>query len=653
MDDVIKKYAEIKPEDIKDDRVCGYEKMYSRAKAQMDQRTKKLKFFAKVSHMENLYNDATHSTKLASEGSTQAYKRKTRSQVIQRPPDGELITQFDKNDKRHIITDFLFRQYILESNIPGKDRYKDIVKTFNVAYDYGFACVRSGFDKSAKGDIHVTYDLMEYQDIFPNPDCKSIEEAEWYIIREWISRSELEYLLTEDGNVKDPTYNAETIKFLLGHQIKDGQDWYETNIQDHSKGVGKVESVEIRTLYRRGDSEFVTYSPTAQAVLRTVKNYDPQKQIPLHFLILEPDSEYPLGASIIHYSLGEQQFLDAFMTSVYNNFLLAVNPPLKVYGNVTTKRLKMVPRAVWNIGTNPNAKIEPHNVETTTLTQYNSIREGGSANIARNLNIQDQTIASDAHVPGWSKTPQGVEAQQQDKTITVNQLQKRIEIFFSEWANHALRSYISSMSGKQWVTVDEETRRKIWDIEEAEIKKIEREIQQGVVNPLTVKSPRSIVNGDKIEIDFNELSYDMLNFKVRSGSLIQSRHEEQQKKLQDLIVPISQMLGALPDNDKAAFTQVLMQMVQRLVEEADIDISESSGQKISDSLVVDALKATMMQVQQINDTQNKMLQQMQGGAQQQEQPENGQQAQPMPPQEQAQPMPPEAQQMPPEQAGQV
>ena len=171
-----------------------------------------------------------------------------------------------------------------------------------------------------------------------------------------------------------------------------------------------------------------------------------------------------------------------------------------------------------------------------------------------------------------------------------------------------------------------------------------------MLDPLKAKSPKSIVKGDQIEIDFDELSYDMLSFKVRSGSLIQSRHEEQQQKLQEMIVPISQMLGALPDNDKAAFTQVLMQMVQRLVEEADIDISEQSGQKINDSLVVDALKATMMQVQQINETQNQMLQQLQGGGQQPQETQGQQPQQPMPPQ---QPVPQEAmpqeQQVPPEQ----
>ncbi len=92
----------------------------------------------------------------------------------------------------------------------------------------------------------------------------------------------------------------------------------------------------------------------------------------------------------------------------------------------------MKPNAWWPMGTNPNNKIEKFTVETTTVTQYGSIIEQIASSMNRNMNITDATVASDAHIPGWSKTPQGVDAQQQDKTITINQYQKRVEEFFSE-----------------------------------------------------------------------------------------------------------------------------------------------------------------------------------------------------------------------------
>ena len=88
-------------------------------------------------------------------------------------------------------------------------------------------------------------------------------------------------------------------------------------------------------------------------------------------------------------------------------------------------------------------------VETTTLTQYNAIMQNTQGNMMKNMNVTEQTVASDAHVMTYSGTPQGVEQQRRDRTTTVNQYQKRVETFFAEWANHALRSYLSAMGGKQ------------------------------------------------------------------------------------------------------------------------------------------------------------------------------------------------------------
>lgn len=79
------------------------------------------------------------------------------------------------------------------------------------------------------------------------------------------------------------------------------------------------------------------------------------------------------------------------------------------------------------MGTNVNNKVEKFAIETTSLTQMKPIQESISANMSKNMNIMDATYASDASVHAWSKTPQGVEQQQADKTITINQYQQRVE----------------------------------------------------------------------------------------------------------------------------------------------------------------------------------------------------------------------------------
>lgn len=621
-------------------------------------------FFTRVAHNMSLFEMKKNDS--FSEGSTQTIKRKIRAQTIQRTPDGEIVTPFDKNSIEQTIIDYLFKHKILASEFDGKDMMKQLWKTFNAAYDYGFGCVRTGFERDADGDPRISYTLIPYNDVIPSPDCKCIEEADWYIIREWIPLSNLKLLLDEDGSCSDPTYDADVLKYLVQNDTKDGIEVASVPLADRKKGVSRNHSVEVRTYYCKGADEFITYVPSVNAVLRKVKNYDPRKEVPIHFLILEPDPEFPYGCSSIMWTIAQQQYADAFQSTAYQTLLLALKPPMQVFGNLTNPKIKMRPGAIWPMGTNPNNRIEPYRVETTTVTQYGSILENISARMMASLNITDATVASDANVPSYSATPQGVEQQRLDKTITINQFQKRVETFFSEWANHALRSYIASMSGKHMITVDAKTRKRIESIEESMKKNAQLEIMQEVpeLSSMGISMPEpeieTIIEGNRVEVDFDKLNEDMLfEFEVRTGSLIENERETERANIQEMLIPVSQMIGNISEQNRDAFERVIMQLVTRLCELSDIDISASAAATMNDKLVMGALQSTMGAVMAQQDQINQMQQamgmqpQMPSGAPQMP-PETG-----LPPEAMAMPpeagMPPEAavmpEEMPPDMAG--
>ena len=600
----------IKAADIKDESGVGekIDEMYNRSKAQMNVRTNMFKLFTRLAHNQSLYTKGAND--VYSEGTTQALKRKIRAQTLQRVPDGEITTQFDKNSIEQVETEFIFDNKVLTSEYDGKDMLKNLWRAFNTAYDYGFACVRTGFEKDLDGDVRVSWKEIRWNDIYPAPDADFIEEAEWYVVREYISQAEIKALIDWDTEtVKDKTYQEDTVKFLSDWNPKEGEEYNSIPMSDDMKGITKNESVEIRTLYRKGDDEFVTWVPSCQAILRIVKNEDPRKDVPVHFLILEPDPEFPLGCSSVMWTIAQQQFADAFQTSAYQTLLLATKPPIMATGNLMNAKIKMEPAAFWDLGNNPNNKIEKFPVETTTITQYGSILENIGSNMMKNLNITDQTIASDANVARYSGTAPGVHEQARDKTITINQYAKRVEIFFAEWANHALRSYLNSMSGEVEMTVDEQTRRRIWDIEMA---RDEGRQQRGE------KPEKSIIDGDKITVDFDALSVDMLSFKVRAGSLIETREEEERRNIQEMLVPVSQMMGNVSEENRAVFEDNIMQMMSRLFELSNIDISAQTAKRIDDKLMLEAQKATMEQVM-LQQQQIQQLAQQQAAMQQPQQ----------------------------------
>ena len=608
MANTVKDFPKIAKEDLPEiDKKLGEKlnKKWNAGRAQHVQRIAGYEFFSRVAHNLNLYEKSRKDA--PSEGSTQAIKRKIRAQTIQRVPDGEIITQYDKNSKEQAIIDYLFKHKVLTSEFDGKDMMKNLWRSFNSAYDYGFCCVRTGFETDLDGDPRITYKIIPYNDIIPSPDCDFIEEAEWYIVREYVSRSELKMLIDkETGEVTDSTYVPEVVKYLVQEEIKDGEEFHSEPLADKKKGVSKIESIEIRTYYCRGSKEFITYVPRINCVLRKVKNYDPRNDVPIHFLILEPDPEFPYGASSIMWTLAQQQYADAFQSTAYQTLLLSLHPPLMVFGNLANPKFKMKANAIWPMGTNPNNKVEKFPVETTTVTQYGSVLENLSGRMMQSLNVTDATVASDANVARYSATPQGVEQQRLDKTITINQYQKRIEIFFQEWANHALRSYINSMSGEVHITVDEKTRRRIMDIEQAELSRASlegsinegREVGQAIMQAGPKNSILDPEDENKIIVDFSDLSSDLLSFEVRAGSLIENERETERQNIQEMLIPVSQMIGNISDQNKDAFESVIMQLVTRLCELSDIDISAMAAQTIDQKIMVSALQATMGMVDQ-------------------------------------------------------
>ncbi len=344
----------IKAESLKDEELGRkMDDFWKRGYSVHQHRTHSFELLSKFSHNQSLHTVTGRQT--FSEGSTQAIKRKIRAQTLQRVPDGDIITQFDKNSIEQAQIEAIFEEKILVSEFDNKNMYKNLWRTWNLSYDFGFGAVLSGFERDVDGDSRTSYRLIGFNDIIPNPDCDYIEEAEWYIIRRYIPRSELENLIDDEGNCIDPTYNEDMVKYLVENQIKTGIDWRSSKQADKGKGVTPIESVEVRTLYNRGDDEFVTYVPQVRGWLRKTKNYDPRKDVPIHFMVLEPDYEYPYGCPIVLWTLGYQQAADVSLFSYIETILLALNPPIRAYGNLKPGKIQMKPRAWWAMGTNPKA----------------------------------------------------------------------------------------------------------------------------------------------------------------------------------------------------------------------------------------------------------------------------------------------------------
>ena len=584
----------VEKESLKTIEACKVMAQFQTAKTQMQQRTRNHELYGLIAKNKSIQEyfggRRTKQHKYFSEGSTQYILRKTLADTIQRVPDGELETQYDKASKEHIFTRYIFENKVIASEFEGIDMMSNLTNAFKMSFMYAFAPVRTGFEKDYDDDVRIGFNLEQWSDVFVNADCKDIRRPEVVYFRQYLSKDDVEGLLDSNGSVRDATYNEDTIHYILDEDMFTVRMAESEKLADELKGATSIQSITLITEYRRGASEFVTFVPGLDAEFRRVPNYDPRKGIPWNFLVLEPDPDFPLGVSQVEFLLADQQFNDMFQTSAYKNLLLGMEPPIMVSGWETNpSSYRFEPRKIWNLGNNPNqVKVEPVKIDNSILSGWATTRESIAASMLRNLNVMDGTIASDSHVTSYSKTAPGVQQQQENKSITVNQYQKRVEDFFSQWAVQALRMYINAMNGVHKLTVDEETRRRLFDIGEIDC-----------------------IDGNKIEIDFSELSSDMLEFKVRAGSLVQRKEDQELEKLTTMMQPIIQNLNGWSEQNRAVIeNDILLPVTMRMIELSDTDLasslSESLSSQIAKNMMADMQAQVDGQQMQINDLQGQM-----------------------------------------------
>ena len=126
---------------------------------------------------------------------------------------------------------------------------------------------------------------------------------------------------------------------------------------------------------------------------------------------------------------------------------------------------------------------------------------------------------------------------------------------------------------------------------------------------------------------------------MRTGSLIESEQETEKSNIQEMLVSVTQMIGNVSDQNKQAFESIIMQLVLRMCELSNIDISAGISSTMNEQLMMAALESTMNAVA---DQQGQIgqMQQMMGMAPQGMPPEA--MGQPPTPSESGAPMPPES-----------
>lgn len=515
-------------------------RMYTDAKREMDGRVhgydklEKLADGEVISPKPDLPN--------VSSGETAGLIRRTARNLVQNTPNVEIISKFDDDSVQGI-----FARHILLSKIVGSDQYsndmqQNLFSSVKSALTLGYDCVIPALLQDAGGSWYIKYDSIHYRDVFPEPGVKDVRDATFVYVRRYLTQGEVWALIRN----KTAGWDHSALKELLKSQVAPR----ERQSVDHQTAKHRTipDGYEVITWYSSTGDPFLTFSASTKLLLRIEKNKHPLKKHPVFFLVLEKDSQQPLGKSQVELMVGRQDFQDLMLNGAMKLWYRNINPSIIGYGAANAVP-NLSPGKYTQIS-NPNAKIEAFEVNTQTLLQYGTISQQNMGSMVNLLGTADQQMATQAG-NGMSATPQGVEAQQTMVDITTNNYQKAIEGFFSHYCSYALTIYFQELK----------TIKKVTPTAEARLKLMKAGLSPRTEPDGETPDPKQVINDDgTVDIDFAELATEYF-VRCIPGSLTEMEDEKQLRVLNELFIPLSQAMPALANaGDQAVIRQAAAAM---------------------------------------------------------------------------------------------
>lgn len=483
-----------------------------------------------------------------SSGETAGIIRRTAWNLVQNAPNLEVISIFDDDEVNGIVARHVLLTKVVGSDLYSNDMQQNLFASTKTALTLGFACVVPVLQHDPQRDWHMKYDTIHYRDVFPEPGAKDVRDATCVYVRRYLTRGEVAQIIA--NNI--PGWDLNAMRALI-RQAPRARDLESGSYEDKRHRGSTPEGYEIITKYTSSGDPFLTFCPYSKMLLRIEKNKHPRRQHPVFFLVLEKDEHQPLGKSQVDLLVGRQDFQDLMLNGSMKLYYRNINPSIIGYG---------APNAVVNLSpgtytpiSNPQARLEPFEVNTGTLMQFGQISRENYAAMVNLFGSGDQQMAA-ASNSGSSATPQGVEAQQQMVDSATNNFQKAIENFVSHYCSYALTVFFAELKSLTKFKPTGDTRLKL--------------LEAGLEAPV---SPDG-----EMDFDFSKMTQEYF-VRCIPGSLVELEDEKHLRILNQLFIPLTQAMPALVQAQEPEMLKQAVRAMSYIIGK-QIELSGSSSSTV-------------------------------------------------------------------------
>jgi hypothetical protein len=562
---------------------------YDTAKKYTEQLTEPFDEFQRIAR-NRPYDGIDPAYPKTTDGTTASIIRKTPRRVIQQLPTGVIETD-DDDAWLPIVAQFVYTHKILPF---ANEDYDLITKCWGVT-EKGLTFGSAGtFCPFLNHDGYFCPDMTDiyWGDLFLQPGKKSGYACNYLFVRAWWQKEDLESLIDSQKDVKDSSWDVESLREILTALIEKEA---KAKAPHETERGGENTGIELVTGFQKGlGAKFYTFNPDKKKVVRTKTNKDPRGKIPIDFMYGDTDGNNPLGRGIVELVGGLQNLIDSDMQMYQYNRALMLAPPLVKYGNIANSQVKMVPNAVIDASTDPNAKIVPLSIDTTAVANYPQLYQLQQSQLFNLVQSPQSTNSSTDAALGQGKTPAALNQQKATISVDDNYVRKMFESWFENWSETAVNLYFAERSGKEELQLDDDTADQLRKLA------AEGKFDESLLSP-----------DNKILIDYDTAT-PALKFRVDASTSKMKDDSEQLEALSNLMSAIE----AIP-----AFQQLIMQFPDKIVGAYNSFVSNSgvedpeklsiSEDELAEMKQQQEMAAQAQQQQQAMDAQQQMAQQPQ------------------------------------------
>ncbi|HEX8349955.1 MAG TPA: hypothetical protein VF598_08325, partial [Hymenobacter sp.] len=314
---------------------------------------------------------------------------------------------------------------------------------------------------SCNGELYVEWILPYEKDILGEKGKTFIPDSNVRFMRSWYSKRDLQAIINKEKAYQDKnkSYTSDWDLGMLARFMNEGGGAKPAEYQtpaEREKG-GDTGGFEVIHAFQAGkEAEFYSFSPRYKdgEVLRRKVNPDPRGKTPFDDMYWNIDHSNPRGRGQIELSGGIQNLIDQQMQLFQFNTTYMQAPALMVWGGVNKASLKIKPNAIWDMGTNPNNKVERDAIDNTALNNFPN-NYGLLKSQIMNLNsTQDHSISAEAGNPNQSKTQAGVKASEDRLGVSDNYVRKQFEEAWGNMTETRLNIFLAEMTGSARIKIE-------------------------------------------------------------------------------------------------------------------------------------------------------------------------------------------------------